>query len=431
MNQFQQKLPAEMEQQRLQVLHSYDILDTEPEPTFDHITKLAARLARVNISLVSLVDRDRQFFKSTYGANVREMPRELSFCEHAIAEPSSPLIISDAIKDERVKENPLVAGPPFIRFYAGFPILDKATGLALGTLCVIDNEVRTLTEDQHENIQGLAKLVEDELQLRIKNRELRQFSLKLEELYQLTQGEIEDLRQNLIQIITHELRTPLNAMVGASDFLNSEWETLGKEDIKEMLRLANHGCSELTSKVERLSLFSELKIHNSFNGDGSNFQFPAGICSIPEAVDQAIASLDSVLPEHGREQDFDIRVSPSWTAVPEDRLACALRELLANAINYSPAGTPISVVGHGTTDGYSLSVSDRGSGILPNQRSRIGAFIQFDRKKREQQGFGLGLVIVQQLGLIYQFSLALSKNEGAGTTATLSLPLLVEPGSTG
>ncbi len=159
------------EAQRLQALFAYEILDTPAEPAFDALTRLVAHIANVPIALVSLVDADRQWFKSRYGLDAPETPRDISFCGHVVAS-DAPLIVPDAFEDERFADNPLVTGEPRVRFYAGSPLRTE-DGFVIGTLCTIDHVARELTPIQLEMIGLLARQVVDQLELRRKNLLLR------------------------------------------------------------------------------------------------------------------------------------------------------------------------------------------------------------------------------------------------------------------
>lgn len=152
------------EEQRLALLHSLDLLDTPAEPLFDRITQLVAKVLNVPIALVSLVDSDRQWFKSRVGLNTTETPREVAFCAHAILRPE-PFVVADATKDERFSDNPLVTSSPNIRFYAGIPICSTG-GLSVGTLCAIDSKPRNISDEQLNILSDLAELVNREIQLR-------------------------------------------------------------------------------------------------------------------------------------------------------------------------------------------------------------------------------------------------------------------------
>jgi len=149
---------------RLSMLDALHLLDTPPEPVFDRVTRLASRMLDVPMALFSLVDADRQWFKSRVGMEPGQTPREHAFCAHAIG-MSAPLVVQDALEDGRFSDNPLVNGPPNIRFYAGVPIRTTA-GLAIGTLCALDTRPRTLSEDEAGVLNDLAAILTKEVQYR-------------------------------------------------------------------------------------------------------------------------------------------------------------------------------------------------------------------------------------------------------------------------
>ncbi|WP_262927343.1 PAS domain S-box protein [Phytohalomonas tamaricis] len=150
--------------ERIKLLHALNLLDTEAEPVFDRITRLLAKTLNLPIALITLVDSQRQWFKSKVGLSITETSIEDSFCAHAVAR-NSPLIVNDAVKDARFKTNPLVTDEPFIRFYAGIPIR-TIEGYPVGTLCAIDTQPRQLTNDERETLSDLAGLVTHEIQRR-------------------------------------------------------------------------------------------------------------------------------------------------------------------------------------------------------------------------------------------------------------------------
>ena len=152
------------EPERQELLKSLDILDTAPEPVFDQITRLTARLLDVPIAVFSLVDKDRQWFKSRIGLDVQQTSREVAFCAHAILQ-SAPLVVPDAAADPRFEDNALVNGDPNIRFYAGVPIR-SAGGHALGTLCAIDSKPRQLSVDDLQTLRDLADIITKEMRYR-------------------------------------------------------------------------------------------------------------------------------------------------------------------------------------------------------------------------------------------------------------------------
>ncbi|MGC4042373.1 MAG: diguanylate cyclase [Armatimonas sp.] len=150
---------------RLAALAAYHILDTPPEQGYDDITQLAAILCDVPICVITLLDDSRQWFKSCIGIEGSETPLSVSFCAYAIQTPSTPMIIPDALEDPRFVHHPMVTGDPYIRFYAGVPLITPE-GYALGTLCVVDRMPRTLTEAQLKGLQALARQVVCLLEMR-------------------------------------------------------------------------------------------------------------------------------------------------------------------------------------------------------------------------------------------------------------------------
>lgn len=152
------------ESERIAALHSYDILDTPPEPDFDDLVQLIARICEVPRAAIGLIDERRQWFKAQVGVKVSEVPLSIAVCDDVILQPGLT-IIPDATRDERLRSHPLVTGPPHIRFYAGV-LLETANGVPLGTLCVIDDDAREMTDDQQFALRTLARQVISLLELR-------------------------------------------------------------------------------------------------------------------------------------------------------------------------------------------------------------------------------------------------------------------------
>jgi PAS domain S-box-containing protein len=206
----------ENEAARLESLHRYAILDTLPEQEFDDLSRLAALICGTPIALVSLVDGNRQWFKSKVGIDEPETPRDVAFCAHAILD-SGVMVVPDALADDRFRSNPLVTGNPNVRFYAGAPLL-TSEGHALGTLCVIDRVPRSLSAEQLEALKALSRLVVTELELR---RNVSDLSKAMRERH-LLEGELDQLFQLSLDLFC------IAGFDGYFKRLNPSWvQTLG------------------------------------------------------------------------------------------------------------------------------------------------------------------------------------------------------------
>jgi GAF domain-containing protein len=159
------------ESARVAALNRYAILDSEPEQSFDDLVSLAAHICQTPMAMLSLVDDHRQWFKSKYGVEIKETPKDHSVCAHAIQQ-GDLFIVPDLTKDERFRDNPLVIGDLHLRFYAGAPLINE-DGFALGTLCVVDKQPRELNPEQKEAIAALGRLALRQMELRMNLRLLK------------------------------------------------------------------------------------------------------------------------------------------------------------------------------------------------------------------------------------------------------------------
>lgn len=222
-------LPAN-EAQRIEALRSYEILDTPPDQVLDDITHLAAEICGAPIALITLIDADRQWFKSNVGFPNAETARAISFCTHAIVHPEQVMIVPDALEDPRFANNPLVTGDPRIRFYAGLPLV-TCDGFALGTLCVIDRVPRELTPEQLVALQALRRSAISELELRRTAKELKRVTVDLSALNADLEAKVEErTRQHLHaldELGSHSAeRTRVEAAMRESEVrFRTLWET--------------------------------------------------------------------------------------------------------------------------------------------------------------------------------------------------------------
>lgn len=367
------------ENERLSLLRRLNILDTQSEKSFDVITSTISRLFDFPICLVSLVDLDRQWFKSHHGLEATETPRDYAFCAHAILK-STPLIVEDARTDERFKDNPLVTGEPHVRSYVGIPIsLDGE--LRLGTLCLIDHKTRTVSSDQVELLTSFANQIEMLLKLRLKNIELE---------------EMASFRAKFLAEMSHEIRTPVTGITSIAHILRDKAMLVGDKDIEEYSEILLDCTGDLLSVVNDILDYSKLenrKIHlekKTFN--------------LIDLINQSARQFHPKMQSKGIDLKIDIDSSIPLTVVSDPtRVKQILVNLISNAIKFTDRGaiTIFSKVreDHGDYSLIEFHVQDTGIGIAKDKLERLFApYNQADASiTRVYGGTGLGLSICQGL----------------------------------
>lgn len=194
-----QRAVSRNDSDRVAALQKYAILDTEPEQAFDDLTLLASFICKTPIAMVSLIDENRQWFKSRIGMKASETPRDIAFCSVAIENPEV-MVVPDTLKDDRFRDNPFVTSEPNIRFYAGAPLINE-DGFALGTLCVIDQSPREITNEQKEALRALSRLVLAQLEFRRNLRLLKEVLTERTKDEHEREREILKLQQQLTRVL--------------------------------------------------------------------------------------------------------------------------------------------------------------------------------------------------------------------------------------
>ena len=350
---------------RLQRLHDYEILDTPAEKGFDDIVTIAAQICEVPIALVSLVDEERQWFKSKIGLEAEETNREIAFCSHAILEPEQVFEVPDANKDPRFEHNPLVTGDPDIAFYAGAPLVTEG-GDALGTLCVIDQKPRQLRPDQVKSLKALARQVVAQMELR---RSLRE-----------TQRLNEDLN-NFAYIAAHDLRSPLRGIDQLAGFVLEDCAEIIPHASQNDLQRIRSRSKRLDEMLQGLLKFSQLGYDNA-----------PRIRILPADALRRIA--DAVLPIGFNLDDVD--EMPAVYAA-ESGFELVFRNLLDNAVKHSGASEGrISITAKEAKDYLHIIVSDDGPGIPENQFEKAFQLFSTLQARDRVEGSGMGLAIVKR-----------------------------------
>ncbi|HYG34968.1 MAG TPA: ATP-binding protein [Clostridia bacterium] len=391
----------ENEAARLEALRRYQIMDTPREEEYDDIVRLAAQICGTPISLVSLINTDRQWFKGRYGLELQETPRKISFCAHTILQAPDPLEIHDATKDERFADNELVTGGPQLRFYAGAPLVTPE-GQALGTLCVLDTKPRQLSAEQKEALGILSRQVMTQLELRRRLAELSQASDELKEV----NGELE----GFAHAISHDLRTPLRATISMAEILLArEGDKLGAMGKSMVVQIKNSGqrMAEMLEDFLRLLRLrdqplrqAQIEMKNLVQSVVNDLQ--PQISEIPTQLE--IGDLPSASVDRGL-------ICQVWT------------NLISNALKFSRDRNPRVIKVKGTEAGDRLvySVEDNGTGFDPTQANRL--FIAFNRLHgMAYEGTGLGLSIVKRIVRLHGGEVWAESAPGQGARFSFALP---------
>lgn len=237
------------EEGRLAALEAYEILDSEPEDTFDDLTRIGSYIAGTPIALVSLVDRNRQWFKARHGLDATETPRDISFCGHVVA-TAAPLVVEDASVHPWFEDNPLVVGDPKIRAYVGMP-LRTPEGHDLGTFCVIDDHARTFSQEQLELLRGLARQTMALLTLR-RERAFRTVAER-------RMREALVVRDHFLARLSTEMREPLNAIHGYAQLLEQSLAAVAPEQVSDLgeIRVAAERARDMFDRAHELATLEE------------------------------------------------------------------------------------------------------------------------------------------------------------------------------
>ena len=390
------------EKDRLQALRELDVLDSVPEKDFDDIVALASSVCGVPMSLVSLIDTDRQWFKARLGTDLLETSRDMSFCAHAIL-GKDLLVVPDARQDARFNDNPAVTSDGGVRFYAGAPLV-TTEGYALGTLCVVDNEPRRLTVEQLQALRALARQVTSQLELRRYAVALANTTARLQEL--------EQRKDILTSLVSGELKAPLRLMdsylegLGRTGFHDAAGADLvgracsahvrGMRDLLDyLLRMADagHGTDQLHMREIDLTRLTQRAV---------------------EAVRPIAATKQIWILNHAGGPVLPIVADPV-------RLEQVLMHLLFAAVKYTPPGGRVRV-GTEMESGPTVRLDDMDmpDGVRPDLFPHLyyGAIAA----PPDAEGPDRGLAVAKRILDAHHATVALSDRPGDGTSLHLVFP---------
>ncbi|WP_271767182.1 GAF domain-containing sensor histidine kinase [Aquimarina algiphila] len=388
------------EKERLAAVEKYQLLDTLPEEDYDNITSLVSYICDAPISLITLLDKDRNFLKSHHGVPFSESPREISFCGHAINSNDTITIIEDSRKDKRFFNNPLVTEHQAI-FYAGAPLVDS-NGFKLGMLCVYDNKPRKLTQEQQKALISMAKQVINLFEQRYQNFKLQKIQDKLK-------SRNEDLKK-FASVVSHDLKSPLANIISLTELLAYDnKDTLNKESLQylEYLKSSSYSLRNYIDGILKFYKSDDLIIHKKET----------------VAFDVLMHELKRITDTE-RNVIFNFQSNVEELTVNRAALMQILINLVTNAIKYNTKSNIIVEVDlRDTKDFYEFSVKDNADGIPQEHLDKIFELFSVvgvaDRDGNVGTGIGLATVkkIISNLG----GKITVSSKEGEGSLFTFTI----------
>jgi signal transduction histidine kinase len=389
------------EKNRLKALYQYDLLDSISEKEYDFITNIATQICNTQASLITLLDEKRQFVKSSFGFEIRETPRELSFCNYTILDPHNVNEVADLRRDERYNSNPLVTGDPHAVFYAGAPLVTPE-GYVLGSICVLHPKSKKLTKEQQDALKALAQQVIITMELRKKNKDLK-----------LAQQKLKNTNKSLkefTKLVSHDMKTPLANITMLSKGFRGNYKNILDKSADGYIELIQKSATELIAFIDRMFKNSNKKVNKKAE----------------EKVVNTRKVLNKVIGLLAPPKDIEIIIKGNFPKVPVNEIALhqVFQNLITNAIKYNdkPKGV-INILADRDQEYHYFYFSDNGSGIEEKDLEKIfhkqQTLDKTDRYGNKGTGIGLAQVkrIIESAG--GNISVASTLNEGTDFKITL------------
>lgn len=403
------------ESQRLESLRACGVLDTPPEPEFEDLTLLAARILNAPIALISLVDHDRQWFKSRVGMNEHQTPRSVAFCAHAILQPD-PLIVTDATRDLRFHDNPLVTGQHGVRMYVGAP-LRLADGTCPGTLCVLDTRPRVPSDTEVDTLFMLARQASSQLELRRSLAEIRNAHDALR-LAKDAADASNRAKDEFLANMSHEIRTPLTAILGYAELLNEP--SLGPQDRSECVGALHRNGGQLLQIIDDVLDLAKLEAERMVM---EIRDFAPG-----ELLADALSTMYGCAARKGLALIAEVGPDvPSRLRTDPRRLRQVIANLVGNAVKFTDSGTvTVRMSANAGLDGRTrlqIDVTDTGPGISAERMPILFApFRQVDGSTtRRHGGAGLGLAVSRRIANLLGGDITVASTGSCGSTFSVTI----------
>lgn len=389
-------LRMDKEEQRLEVLRKYDILDTPPDDAYDEIVNLAAELFEVPIALISLVDRNRIWFKSKFGTTLQQIDREEGLCATSIS-GNDVYVVENARTDFRTINNQLVKGSFGLQFYAAVPLITNE-GYALGNLCVLDTKPREFSKKEIMILKTLGKIVFNQMDL--------QFQARM----------VIKNQSELSYLLTHNLKSFTNNIPTLIEVLREM-----KHDAEEFEKILHLMEVSAHKNSKEINEFLDKSAKNFSRSSNNLVKF-----DFRQVVKQVFKTNQIVALDKNQKMKMDLEEKELFILGDVDKLMDAVDNLINNSIKYSPYNSAITISAFSKGDQLLLKVGDEGPGL--SEYDQIGLFKAFSRLSAQPTGgevsSGIGLWIVKEIVASHKGRVwASSEGLGKGSTFHMELPL--------
>ncbi|HET7117190.1 MAG TPA: GAF domain-containing sensor histidine kinase [Hanamia sp.] len=390
------------EKARLKALYQYDLLNSLAEKEYDFITKMATQICNTQASLITLLDEKRQYIKSSFGFEIKETPRELSFCNYTILDPNKVNEVPDLRLDDRYNSNPLVKGDPHAVFYAGAPLVNPE-GFVLGSICVLDPESKVLTTEQQGALKSLALQTITTMELRKKNKDLKLTQQKLKK----TNKSLKEL----IKLVSHDMKTPLANITMLSKGFRGTYKNILDKNSDGYIELIEQSATGLIDFIDQMVKKSTKNENSTYTGK------PVNTLNVLKKVIQLLAP----------QEDITINIKGNFPNLNIDKidLQQVFQNLITNAIKYNdkPRGV-IKIISESDNKYHYFHVIDNGTGIENSDLEKIFKNHQtLDKTDRYgNKGTGIGLAKVKSIIEANGGNISVSSSLNKGTDFKISIP---------
>ncbi len=391
---------------RVKALNEYDILNTFTEKDYDFLTQMASHICHTPVSLITLLGAEKQFVKSSFGFEVPEMPREMSFCNYTILHADKVNVVSDLRLDDRYSGNPLVLGEPHAVFYAGAPLVTPE-GFVLGSICVLDAVAKELSPEQEEALKALARQTINTMELRRKNNDLNKAKDKL--------NKTNEKLNEYVKMVSHDIKTPLANITMLSKGFKGKYRDILDKEAEGYIQLIQESAVGLVVFIDDMLEKTKKEIDND-------------AVIVPVNTREL---LDKVIKFLAPTRDIEIKLEGEFPKLSVDELSLqqVFQNLITNAIKYNDKEkAQINILAENDSQYHYFHVADNGCGMAPGDLDII--FLQQQTLNKTDRfgnkGTGIGLSKVKNIVDSFGGNISVVSELNKGTEFKICIPMYAD-----